>query len=72
MKPECDFHIYEVQKKVGFGIATYLVLSKDIQSALSTIPEATSVRMLRASCILINKAVAREIVKASGKRKCKE
>jgi hypothetical protein len=64
-----DFNIYEVKRKMGFGTATYLVLSKDMQSALSTVPYAISVCRLEASRILINKEVAHGIATAVGKKR---
>jgi hypothetical protein len=43
-----------------------LVLAKDMQSALSTVPESTTIERLEGQ-ILINKRVARDIAKLANK-----
>jgi hypothetical protein len=66
---EYDFNVYQVTFPGIMRNRIAIVLSKDMQSALSTIPQATGITKVSGT-IIINKAVAHDICKMmDGKRK---
>lgn len=59
--PEWDFKIFKVTTPGMFRSYEVMILSKDIQSAISTFPNGVLAIEQMPRTILINKAVAKEI-----------
>jgi uncharacterized protein YbcV (DUF1398 family) len=66
-----NFDIYECTVPSFFASKNIYVLAKDMQSALSTVKNTVSIKKLQGT-ILINKAVAKEIIENSKNKRKKE
>ena len=59
-KPKIDFNIYLCKRWGMMSYQQIIVLAVDMQSALSTVPDAVSIEKLKGT-IIINKKVAKMI-----------